>query len=345
MTWFKVDDGFWSHPKTAGLSDPAIATWVRAGSYSCQHLTDGFISAPMLRMFGDADTAAELVAAGLWEPATGGWLFHDWAEYQETGEAVKKRREQARERQRRSRERRGQKPPRSASVTSDVTRDEFVSDAEGDANTTGPVGDPDAGDVSGPAKPQVANSVTTDVTRDTTREFSTPDPTVGRVGTTSLPSLLENSPTESSSSTKSPTPKEHREDVEALCVRLCDHIVANGSKRPVIGERWHREARLMLDRDGRELQKALNLIDWCQRDPFWRKNILSMPKFREKYDQLRLAALDELQRTRPAVGQPTKREMKIAAAERFKANPNPELMRHAGFDTRPGLIALPGGMQ
>ncbi|MGW3545868.1 hypothetical protein ACWDNI_35745 [Nocardia niigatensis] len=139
MTWFKVDDGFWSHPKTVGLSDAAVALWVRAGAYACQHLTDGVIAAPVLRMVGDKAGAEELVAAGLWSETAGGYVFHDWAEYQETSEAVKDRRAAARERQRRSR----------------AAREAKKAAARADSN----------------------GSVTADVTRDDTREFSTPDPT------------------------------------------------------------------------------------------------------------------------------------------------------------------------
>lgn len=104
MTWFKVDDGFWSHPKTATLSDSALALWLRAGSYCCQHLTDGFVADAVLRLLGKRSAANELTAAGLWRRLDNGWSFHDWDEYQEIGETVKKRREQARDRQRRSRE-------------------------------------------------------------------------------------------------------------------------------------------------------------------------------------------------------------------------------------------------
>lgn len=142
MTWFKVDDGFWSHPKTVGLSDSAVALWVRAGAYACQHLTDGVIAVPVLRMVGDKDAAAELVTAGLWDETAGGYVFHDWAEYQETSETVKERRASARERQRKSRAAREAKK------------------AAREANSGEPT-----------------EAVTPDVTRDNTREFSTPDPT------------------------------------------------------------------------------------------------------------------------------------------------------------------------
>lgn len=156
---------------------------------------------------------------------------------------------------------------------------------------------------------------------------------------------MEHGACSSSSSAPPPTREDSRSDVEALCVRLRDRIVANGSKATISGK-WRTEARLLVDRDGRDVDKALNLIDWCQADPFWRSNVLSMRTFRAKYDQLRLKALEEHQRGRasPPNGL-SKREQKIAAAERFKSNPNPELLRRAGLDARTDLTALPEGIQ
>ena len=81
-----------------------------------------------------------------------------------------------------------------------------------------------------------------------------------------------------------------RDDVEAICNHLADAIESNGSKRPTITTRWRNAARLMLDKDGRTLEEVHGAIDWCQRDEFWRANILSLPTLREKYDQLRLQA-------------------------------------------------------
>lgn len=79
-----------------------------------------------------------------------------------------------------------------------------------------------------------------------------------------------------------------REDVEQLCTLLADRIESNGSKRPRITKAWRDSARLMLDRDARDHTEAVQVINWSQDDDFWRTNILSMPKLREKYDQLRL---------------------------------------------------------
>jgi hypothetical protein len=86
--------------------------------------------------------------------------------------------------------------------------------------------------------------------------------------------------------------------VEQLCLRLQKKVVDNGSKLPKITKPWRDEARRLLDIDGRPLLEALALVDWCQQDAFWRANVLSMTKFREQYDQLRLRAGDVL---KPAV--------------------------------------------
>ncbi len=81
-----------------------------------------------------------------------------------------------------------------------------------------------------------------------------------------------------------------RLDVERVCIHLADRIEANGSKRPDITQGWRDSARLMIDKDGRTEQQIHTAIDWSQADDFWHRNVLSMPKLREKYEQLRLAA-------------------------------------------------------
>ncbi|MGW8988689.1 HNH endonuclease [Streptomyces zhihengii] len=93
-----------------------------------------------------------------------------------------------------------------------------------------------------------------------------------------------------------PDPAPVREDVERLCQHLADRIEQNGSKRPTITKTWRDAARLMLDRDGRTEDQIHGAINWCQDNSFWRSNVLSMPKLREKYDAMRLQA------ERPAPG-------------------------------------------
>jgi hypothetical protein len=96
------------------------------------------------------------------------------------------------------------------------------------------------------------------------------------------------------------TPEPLRPDVEEACTLLADLIEANGSKRPRITQAWRDAARRAIDIDGRTPEQLCNAIRWCQADDFWRGNVLSMPKLREKYDQLRLAAGRQPSQQRPA---------------------------------------------
>lgn len=100
---------------------------------------------------------------------------------------------------------------------------------------------------------------------------------------------------------KSPTgqDKTEQEKTEQKQVGIADapmsHLLANliesnGAKRPTVGKKWADAERLLLTADGRDHLEAERLLRWCQNDDFWRGNILSMPKFREKYDQLLLQA-------------------------------------------------------
>lgn len=101
MVWFNVDDGFWSHPKVLELDAPAVALWVRAGSYCAKHLTDGKVTHRTLRILdGDHDAATSLVLAGLWvfDDSENCWWFHDWSRYQRTREQVEAERAATRER-------------------------------------------------------------------------------------------------------------------------------------------------------------------------------------------------------------------------------------------------------
>jgi hypothetical protein len=96
VTWFRVDDGFPEHPKLEALEcQPrlymaAITVWTIMGADCARRLTDGFVSEArlekVLHRLGKTarDGASALVSCELWERVEGGWLFHDWADYQPT---------------------------------------------------------------------------------------------------------------------------------------------------------------------------------------------------------------------------------------------------------------------
>jgi hypothetical protein len=58
------------------------------------------------------------------------------------------------------------------------------------------------------------------------------------------------------------------------------------AKRESTVVRWADAMRLLHDVDGHSWPDIEALIDWCQSDQFWKSNILSGDKLREKWDQL-----------------------------------------------------------
>lgn len=91
MPWFKIDDKAHSHPKFMRAGNAALGLWLRCGSYSAQHLTEGIIPGPIAQMYGTAPQAAKLVKTGLWhehghdcdrcpQPSAGDYVVHDFFE-------------------------------------------------------------------------------------------------------------------------------------------------------------------------------------------------------------------------------------------------------------------------
>lgn len=56
-------------------------------------------------------------------------------------------------------------------------------------------------------------------------------------------------------------------------------------KKPNL-QKWADDVRLMMERDNRTEEQIAYLIDWVQKDDFWKTVILSTSKLREKFDQL-----------------------------------------------------------
>jgi hypothetical protein len=99
VTWFKVDDQLWGHPKWLACSPPARALWITAGSWCAAQLTDGLVPRHVLPVLvGRPRDAAELVSNGLWLTVPEGWRFHDWSDFQPSKAQVEKERADARER-------------------------------------------------------------------------------------------------------------------------------------------------------------------------------------------------------------------------------------------------------
>lgn len=107
MTWTKLDDGFWRDPKMADLSVHARMLYVSALNWSCDQLTDGFVSRrDSRRIMVEAKPRhiAELVASGLWFETESGFNIANFLDYQPSKADVELKREQWRLRKAKARE-------------------------------------------------------------------------------------------------------------------------------------------------------------------------------------------------------------------------------------------------
>lgn len=95
MTWIKLDDALWRHRKIAEI-DPdkalaAVGLWVLGLSWVGEHLTDGYLTDRALVQAAGAEAdaiAGELVRVGLWERVEGGYLYHDFLDYNPSQDQV-----------------------------------------------------------------------------------------------------------------------------------------------------------------------------------------------------------------------------------------------------------------
>jgi len=92
MAWVKLDDQFPHHPKI--LRAGPLASWLYVASvcYAAEYLTDGFIPEGALHILAAVPNpealAATLVDVGLWQRAAGGYVIHDYHDYNPSREDV-----------------------------------------------------------------------------------------------------------------------------------------------------------------------------------------------------------------------------------------------------------------
>lgn len=106
MTWFRVDDDLPFHRKVVMAGNAAMGLWVRAGAWSAQQLTDGFVPDDMIALIGTPAQRRKLVSARLWVEVEGGCQFHEWSDSgrQPTAQNIRERRSDAAKRQQKYRD-------------------------------------------------------------------------------------------------------------------------------------------------------------------------------------------------------------------------------------------------
>jgi len=87
LKWIRLETTIFENPKLLYLKEDkqykTIVVHLEAMTYSGRHSLAGFVPKAALRIMGaTAADANRLVAAGLWQPAPGGWDINGWAEFQ-----------------------------------------------------------------------------------------------------------------------------------------------------------------------------------------------------------------------------------------------------------------------
>jgi hypothetical protein len=82
--------------------------------------------------------------------------------------------------------------------------------------------------------------------------------------------------------------KEYTENTVELTNHLIDLMQMNNPnvKIPAILDKWNDEMEKLERIDKYDYMQIRSIIDWCQQDSFWKGNILSVPKLREKIGTL-----------------------------------------------------------
>lgn len=116
MGWLRLDDQFDDHPKTVAAGHEASWLDVRGMLFCARHETNGEIpDAQLPRIGSDFSPAkrkkliAALLEVGRWERTEGGYLVHDFLEYNPTSAQKEAEREAARERMRVARQNKGKR--------------------------------------------------------------------------------------------------------------------------------------------------------------------------------------------------------------------------------------------
>lgn len=256
MKWFRFYSGALDDPKVQRLPPELFKGWVNLLCLANEGSPRGTLPSIediAFRLRISEEEAVALITAlrsrGLIDEAAGTFHPHNWDGRQRRSDNVTERVQKHREK-RTSPE--GRNVPRN--VTGNVTRNTPDTDTEADTDTEQRRNDSSVAPLGAP-------------------DGSSPDPS------------SDGSPPKALRRIYAPDDPYYR-----LAARLADHIRENNpNHRPILERQiqsWANDARLMTENDRRSLDDSRRLLDWCQQDSFWRANILSMGKFRERWDQL-----------------------------------------------------------
>lgn len=93
MTWFRLEDTFYSHPKVMKAGNASVGLWVRCCTYSASYLLDGRVPMDIAHLYGTRRDVERLIDTGLWVIDNGDYLVPDFTQYNPTREEVESERD------------------------------------------------------------------------------------------------------------------------------------------------------------------------------------------------------------------------------------------------------------
>ena len=99
---------------------------------------------------------------------------------------------------------------------------------------------------------------------------------------------------------KASSPETVRPDVDGIIQGFSDLLKANDVKHKP-SKSWRTAARLLIDKDGYTPEQIMFVARFATTDEFWKSNILSIPKLRDKFESLKIKAQAQA-RPKPSTG-------------------------------------------
>jgi len=103
MTWFKLSDHFYDHPKVMKAGNAPVGLWVRCATYSANFELDGHVPMEIAHQYGTRRDIDTLTSVGLWTPRDGDYYIPDFLEFNPSHEQIELNRKRETEKKRRQR--------------------------------------------------------------------------------------------------------------------------------------------------------------------------------------------------------------------------------------------------
>ena len=112
-------------------------------------------------------------------------------------------------------------------------------------------------------------------------------------------------------------------DVDSIHYQLAEYLFEemkknNPEARKPDFHKWANDIRLMMEIDNRKEEQVRNMITWSQSNDFWKGNILSAKKLRDKYDQMKVQANQSYKNNNAAAPKNDSVKYDIKQSEFFK---------------------------